>query len=403
MRFTKIARASILSGMLMLSYPLTASVVFTGGPVLDGTNIKQNVIQNIDMIERHLKQAVDWKALQKIIKERVKSEFSSNGAADMTKEKSKQDLAESVRNHQIAVEMAPVKIAGCGDDSRVDEELEDFEAILIAMFRDLTHCDGDDASAAKIKEREQSDDVIEDSRYNGRMIDGSTPPEQQAKNEELAQKVNNSVSQVRDAVNDLMERAEERAGDGASVEDIARAKVEIENENMFEETMAITQIETEDGVTQPDLITQTLAYLDPDTFPTLTPDLYDEALDSLILMSGVYEKYIAMDTTTAAEDVLNLSEDIQESFPYRSIIGQFNDRMPRGNNPSKIDEFIEMAKFYEADNLAPRIAGTNTIVYQVQREALIAKGFQAVVEVERLKKMLDKERMLAVMLAEKLR
>lgn len=400
MQYTKILNVFILTGVLAFSHSSLAVVPFTGGPVIDGTNIKQNVIQNIEMIERHLRQAADWKSLQKIVKQRIKNELSSAGASDLAKEKNKQDTATALRNHQIASEMAPVKISGCGDGSSANGVIKEYEAILIALFRDANLCN--DESSAKIAQRSGEDDRLDISVYNKNQVDGTLPLEQAEKDKEFIEKIKNSVSQVQQNVSDLNERAKQNAS-GSTLDAVAKAKIGIENAQTLQETINITQIEGSSGEKQPDLMTQSLAYLNSDTFSTLTPDTYDEALDVLIYMMGANEKIVASEKVTDKNKVLDASENIRRAFPYRAVVSQFNDRMQRGNSPSKLEEYTKMARFYEADKLAPRIAGSDTIVYQVQREALVAKSFKAVVEVERFKKMLDNERMLAVMLAEKVK
>ena len=70
--------------------------------------------------------------------------------------------------------------------------------------------------------------------------------------------------------------------------------------------------------------------------------------------------------------------------------------------PSKLSEITLTGEYYANKEYLRKVSGNNYLPEQVSREKLIAKAFKAYTELERYKRMLERERLLAVRLVKKI-
>lgn len=402
MLFTKEIKIAVVAG-LMLSSSYVYAVIFTGGPVIDGPNISKNVAQNIEMIERHLRKAKDWKALQDIVKEKVKGEFSREGSQGMTAVKHDQDLNTSLRNHEIEIEMAPMSISGCGDDETIDDAVNEASALFQAFFRDMLGCLPTSGGQPAYYSRRDFDRDKEKIKYpDGTLRAGSLTEDQKTLDDKYAQKLSSTIKHVKNVMREVDEEAKNNAGRGATSEEVAKEKAKIINEKGNEIALRMTEVEDQEGNVTLDLMSKALSYLTNEDYYQLDSESYNEALDLMSYMMGYNEQKVQSTPLTDADKLTSTSKVMLNNYPYISIKSQFDDRLPTGNNKSKLEEIRSVGEYYATADFIGKVGGADNSIYQVEREKLIAKSFKAYVELEKLKKYLERERTLALRLVQKL-
>lgn len=83
-------------------------------PTIDGANLSQNIKQNIEQITSRIMEEAREKIKREIQKKLTIKENESAAASDMTKIKAEQDLATSIRNDELAKQLAGIPDA-CED------------------------------------------------------------------------------------------------------------------------------------------------------------------------------------------------------------------------------------------------------------------------------------------------
>lgn len=100
--------------ILAVSAVLFSNITSATYPTIDGANLTQNIKQNIEQITSRILEEAREKIKREIQKKLSIKESETNSARDITKIKAEQDLATSVRNDELAKELAPVPDA-CED------------------------------------------------------------------------------------------------------------------------------------------------------------------------------------------------------------------------------------------------------------------------------------------------
>ena len=420
MQSTKIFKKRILLPAVALLISTNVNAFwFTGGPVINGLTLSEHITKNANAIESRVMELADFEAMRKLMVEQAKATYKSLQGTDTAKVKAEQQLETFKMNHRIALENAPTEIPGCDASGDDDSDLESGMA-AVGNFR-MSFCDDDDPVIVAKKKRALRDlNTLSDSSALG-VSDriGAIGKDQLSKDSVMAKKLAENIKNVQERISGVKSTIKSKQGSSATEKSVMKELFSVlggginvhdiktdfmENVNSVDPSDIIRSDHNSDDDegfnSTSEMYTRAISLIHPN-YIAVDESEYNEALDYIIYLTNARDQKKKMHANSFVGELKRKSQKTKRNIPYLIMKNQLDDKLsvdPR--SPSKVSELTMTGEYYRGKDYVTEISSSETLPYQVTRKKALAKSFQAFAELEKYKKMLDKEKLLAVILAD---